>query len=365
MRRGTIFVIIFILLAAGVIGASQFLRSQPPLEITVAVNPLAEAWVRAAVDDYNATEPVVNATRRVVYRVDAVDDITLWADDSARQWTDADHPEAWIPETSLSLTYANRLPFEVVQPSLAQTALMWGGFADRVEVLTGGTHPLDWQDVARAADAGRWANIPGANSAWNNVTLAFSRPNRSTSGLTVLFSGAAAYGEQPTLDGSTLQSTDYRDWMEPILTSVPNYNTLGASVAGAMASRGASVGEIALLPESEWLNNLRGNLIDSGNPIQLSYPTYQFVYDFPLARWQGMSADESAAVSALGNYLLGTSPEAYGLRPASGTPAQTARLFAQAVNYGAQLTPDLSQAVQAPPRTETQRLLSWVGGVVR
>ena len=49
------------------------------------------------------------------------------------------------------------------------------------------------------------------------------------------------------------------------------------------------------------------------------------------------------------------------MRPASGSPAATASLFAQAVDYGAQLAPDLSQTVQAPPRSETQRLLSWVG----
>ncbi len=94
MRRGTIFVIIFILLAAGIVGASLFLRSQPPLEITVAVNPLAESWVRAAVDAYNASEPVVNATRRVIYRVTAVDDLTVWSDEVSRQWTETDHPAA-------------------------------------------------------------------------------------------------------------------------------------------------------------------------------------------------------------------------------------------------------------------------------
>ncbi len=362
MRRGPIIVIIFVLLAAGVVGASQFLRSQPPLEVAVAVNPLAESWVRAAVDAYNATEPVVNATRRVVYHVTAIDDLTVWSDEVSRQWTETDHPAAWIPATSVSLDYATRLPFEVVQPSLAQTVLTWGGFADRVAALTdGGSHPLDWDDVARAVDAQRWANIPGASASWGNVTLAFSRPNRSLSGLTVLFSGAGAFGKQTALDGSTLQSTDYRNWMAPILSSVPNYNTLGASVAGTLASRGASVGEIALLPESEWLNQLHGNLVASANPIQLSYPTYEFSYDFPLARWQGMTADENAAVAALGSYLLGTQPEAYGLRPASGSPASTASLFAQAVDYGAQIAPDLSQAVQAPPRAETQRLLSWVG----
>ena len=48
MRRGTIFLILFIVIVAGIIGLSTFLQNQPPVEITVAVNPLAEEWVREA-----------------------------------------------------------------------------------------------------------------------------------------------------------------------------------------------------------------------------------------------------------------------------------------------------------------------------
>jgi len=113
------------------------------------------------------------------------------------------------------------------------------------------------------------------------------------------------------------------------------------------------------------LTNLSGNLVESRNPIRLSYPAYEFVFDFPLARWQDMTTDEDAAVAAFGQWLLGQPPEAFGLRPASGVPAQTARLFSAAVDYGIQFSPDLSKTVQAPPRTDTQRLLLWVSSVVR
>ncbi len=153
--------------------------------------------------------------------------------------------------------------------------------------------------------------------------------------------------------------------MQNLLLGVPNFNTLGASVAQTLASRGISVGEIALLPESEWITNLRGELIRSDNPIQLSYPVYQFVFDFPLVRISGLSADENAAVDMLGRWLLSQHPEAYGLRPAGGAAAETDRLFATAESYGAMLTPDTTQAVIAPPRAEALRLLTWVGGVVR
>lgn len=365
MRRGTIIVLIFIVLAAAVIGASQFLRSQPPLEITVAVSPLAETWLRGAVDAFNASDPVVNATRRVHVTVNTIDDLNAWSDEGQRAWATT-HPAAWIPASSASLGYASRLPLDTVEPSLAQTVLVWGGFSDRVDALTDdGARPLDWGEIAQAADAGTWANVAADHASWGNIKLAFTRPNGSTGGLAVLFSGAAAFGSDPVVSGALVVSNEFHDWMESILLSVPNYNTLGASVAKTLASRGISVGEIALLPESEWLTNLTGSLTVASNPIRLSYPAYQFVFDFPMARWQGMTDDENAAVEALRQWLLRQNPEAYGLRPASGVPAATAPLWADAETYGAQLAPDLTLTVQAPPRAETQRLLAWVGGVVR
>lgn len=364
MRRGTIIVLIFILLAVAVVAASQFLRSQPPLEITVAVNPLAEAWVRSAVETFNASEPIVNATHRVHVTVTTMDDLSVWSDEGQRAWANT-HPTAWIPASSDSLAYANRLPLETVAPSLAQTVLVWGGFTDRVDALTDdGAHPLDWAEIAQAADAGTWAGIAAEHASWGNIKLAFTRPNGSTGGLAVLFSGAGAFADDPVVSGSLVVGDDFHNWMQDILLSVPNYNTLGASVAKTLASRGVSVGEIALLPESEWLTNLSSNLTSASNPIRLSYPAYQFVFDFPLARWQDLTTDEDAAVEALYQWLQQQNPEAYGLRPASGVPAPTARLWLDGEAYGAQLTPDLTLAVQAPPRAETQRMLLWVSGVV-
>lgn len=366
MRRGTIILVVFIVLVAAVIGVSQLLRAQPPLEITVAVSPLAQPWVSSAVTAYNAGEPLVNGTRRVRVTVSTIDDLSVWSSDAGQNhWRDT-HPTAWIPASSAAVTYANRLPLETVVPSLAQTMLVWGGFSARVDVLTeGGAHPLDWDDVARAAEAGRWANLPGGEALNGNVNLAFSRPNSSAAGLAVILSGAADYSDATVVSAETVVSNDFHDWMQPMLDSVPNYTTLGASVAQSLAGRGTSVGDIALLPESEWLTNLRGSLTTGSNPIRLSYPAYAYVFDFPLVRWQGMSADENAAVEALGRYLLAQHPEAFGLRPASGIPPLTAQMFTAAQDYGVLLSPDVSQIVQVPPRPEAQRLLAWLGQVVR
>lgn len=366
MRRGTIIVLLFIIVAAAIVGASQFLRSQPPLEITIAVSPLAEDWVRSAVESLNATEPVVGATRRVRFRVEPIDDMTVWMDDR-RVWTADSHPAGWIPAASISVDYAvqARLPLERVASSLARTPLVWGGFASRVNALTNDTGALDWDQVANAARLGRWSQIPGGQAGWGNLTLAFNHPARSIAGLGVLFSGAADFAAAAEVTGVVTGASDFRDWIRPVMESVPNFITLGDSPAQAMASRGPSIGEIALLPEQEWLSHVRGQL-QASDPLRLAYPEYPFVFDFPLVRWADVEtpSEERAAIDVLSGWLLGEARQAalagFGLRPAQGDVAETADLFVRAGAYGALLAPDLTGAVQAPPRTDTQRLLTWL-----
>lgn len=365
MRRTTIVVIVFVILAAVVVGVSQFLRAQPPLELTVAVSPLAERWVRAAVERLNATEPVLAATQRVRYNVTTVDDLAVWGDDRRVTWTPENHPVLWIPAASVSVDYAvsARFPFVISTDSLAQTPLMWGGFSSRVQVITQeGSEPFDWQAVAAAADAESWAEL-GGQRGWGFVKLAFDNPSQTMSGFGVLLSGAAAFSDSAEVSQATTNGADFRNWLTPVNQSVANFNTLGADAAAAMASRGASVAEIGLLPESRWLTNLDGLL--RHEPVVLAYPQYPFVFDFPLARWNDNTATDAEAEAAriLSNWLLSevqqTAVLDYGLRPASGPVPETARLFSTALDYGVLPNPDLSIRATGLARTEAQRLLQW------
>jgi hypothetical protein len=363
MRRGSIVVILFVLIVAGIIGASQFIKSQPPLEFIVAVDPLASKWVGDAVTALNATNPNVNQTRRVLFRVTDMEDNTVWSGKSG--WTNERHPVAWIPSSSASIGYAaeSGLPVVSAADSLARTPLVWGGYASRVNLLTdGGKTPLDWKAVEKAAQAESWSKL-GGQSDWGFVKLAFPQPTSKMSGLAVLLSGAASFSKTDQPGGAVLGATSFRDWLKPIVASVPNFNTLGGDPAATMASRGPSTVEIALFPEAQWLNNVRGM---SGNEdVRLSYPAYQFQLDFPLARWTDptVSGEEQAAVDLLKGWLMNTAQQdalpKYGLRPANGEPPATADLFANAQQYGVQLTPSYGQAIKAPSRSEAQGIIQW------
>ncbi len=364
MRRGTIFVLLFVVVAGGIIAASQFLRSQPPLEVTLAVDPLAEKWVQEAVNSLNATNPLVNGATRIQVKLVTIDDLTVWTSD--RPWTADNHPVAWIPAASLSARYASEsgLPLEVVTPSLARTPLVWGGYASRLAVLdVPSTSGLDWEQVAAAAAAESWVNL-GGSADWQFVKLAFAQPNRKISGLAVLLSGASAYHQSAALDNAMLRDTAFRDWMLPVIASVPSFSTLGADPALTMQQRGTSTAEIALLPEVQWLNSLNTSP-GITDPIQFSYPAYQVMMDFPLVRWNdSLTTDtDRAAVAALQNWLLADAQQtravALGLRPAQGEPDTTAALFAAGLPYGIQVQPDYGQLVQPPSRSDVQGLIQW------
>ena len=361
MRRGTVFLLLFIVFVAGVIGVSQFLRTQPALNITFAVDSLAVDWVREAANRFNASSPLVNGTQRIQVEVSVIGDMDVWEGEA--NWTTQNHPDGWIPSSSVSLSYAQsaNVPMQAVADSTARTLLVWGGYASRVAIITqDGTVPFDWETVQVAAEAASWRQL-GGDPSWGFVKLAFPIPDSTMTGLAALLSGAANFNDTDDLSGGSTRGTDFYNWLTPIIASVPNFQTLGADVAKTVA-RGPSTVEIAILPESQWLLNLSAMI--GNESVVLSYPAYDFVFDFPVARWDDLQTTETerAAVKAFADWLLTGKEQSFlvekGLRPALGEVPTTASLFSGATQYGIQLTPTF-QSIQAPSRTDAQGLMQW------
>jgi hypothetical protein len=356
MRRGTFVLLIFLLIVAAIVGVSFFLRSQPPLDVRVVVNPLAEAWLRDAAASFNAANPTVNSTQSIRVIIEPLDEAAIALGESSR-WAEQNHADGWIPAAAFALEYgrAQGLPMETLVPSVAQTPLMWGGFSSLVEQATsGGAQPLDWPAVNEAI-----ASQP--------IRLAFRSPAATIDGFAVLLSGAAAQAESTVITRDTLREPAARAWLETAIQAVPNTATLGASAAQAMAARGPSVGGLALLPESEWLNNLRGQLISANDPVRFAYPEYTVVFAFPCAAWSGdlaqdaRAADRVTAVTSFCDYLLTPAQQAnaarFGLRPAGGTlDPDAAAVFSAAAPYGILLDPPLANVVETPRRSDAQLL---------
>src|SRR5689334_7809025 len=102
-QRGTIFIVLFILIAAAIIGLSRFMGAQPPVEYTLAVDPLAQSWAEAAVSGFNASQPLVNG-HRITFRVVAADDLNVWQGQNI--WNTKNHQDAWLAASHASVDYA-------------------------------------------------------------------------------------------------------------------------------------------------------------------------------------------------------------------------------------------------------------------
>lgn len=361
--RGTIVLVLFAIIVAAIIGLSQFLQNQPPIEISVAVNPMAKEWMDAAAADFNESDTFINGTIPIHVTVNTVSDVAVWEGEA--NWSTSNHPDMWLPASSASVSYTpSNLPFSTVADSTARTPLVWGGFQSRITVLTE-TGTLDWDVLATAVQTndGNWAAL-GGQSGWGFLKTAYARPSNDIAGLAVLFSGAGEFTGSTTLDRQALVADDFNDWMGAIVDSVPNFQTLGNDPAATMASRGTSVAEVALLPEVMWLKSFDG--LTGNDPITFSYPATQFVFDFPLTLWDDNSTsdDTKAAVDAFAAYLTSTGQSNiadFGLRPAEGEPTETDSTFASATTYGIILEPDYGQIVNPPDKNTADTLLERFG----
>lgn len=353
----TTFLFLGFLLVIGVLfGLNYLVTQQEPQAITIAVDPLAEDWVRAAAATYNATNPVVNNTTRVRVEITSINDLDVWRDGVG--WSAMDHPTAWIPSSSLSAEYT-ALPLAVVAESLARTPLVWGGFAERVTVITqDGQRPFEWEAVRQTATAQTWAAL-GASG--GNVNMAIHWPTSSMAGVGVLLSAAANVEGADVVERQFASSTEFNTWFAPIEESVLNSRRMGGAPAQVLASRGMAQADFGLLPESQWLINLSG--LTSGSGFVFKYPAYQFVLDFPLLRWNDsqMTEFEADAVQDFADYLLSDEGQVlaldYGLRPAGGEPTETAALFVAGREYGIALEPDYGLAVLPESRDAINALL--------
>jgi hypothetical protein len=97
-----------------------------------------------------------------------------------------------------------------------------------------------------------------------------------------------------------------------------------------------------------------------------SYPTYQFMLDFPLAAWADrnqITDIETLAAQALSDWLLSDAQQAnamrHGLRPADGIGNEAVTLFTTAEPFGIALSADTGIPVQPPSRSEASGLVQW------
>lgn len=371
MRRGTIVLAVFALIAAGIIGASAFLQNQPPITVTVAVDPLIKGWAAEMAGEFNASGALTTSGRRINVTLTDIRDIQVW---NERMWSSNNHPDGWIASSSASIEYARaaNYPLSLEQTSLAETPLIWMGFQDRVEVLENSSEiatelnsaaSLDWTTIHAAAEIENWGILENGGASSRFVQFAFSPANNTHVGLSVLLSAAAAHHGEAALTQALLGDNDYRDWLLPIV-SIPNFNDIGEDVGNFVARRGRAATDFAIGPESQWLTHY--SAITRAGQIRFAYPEYTVVFDFPLASWTDTttSGDQQSAVASFGQFLVGRRQQgqlvSYGLRPSDDNISiTTAEIFSDALNAGIMLEPTYTRVEFPSDSSSLQSLIRW------
>jgi hypothetical protein len=350
IRRSTLVLLLFCLIVGGIVGFNAFLQSQPPVTYRLAVDPSIQGWASALVSEFNARRVATSSGARVQWSVNAtVSDINVWQ--GRANWTTDNRPDAWLATTSWVVANApSSMAFVQVEPSLAISPLMWGGFESRVRLLTkGGTNPFDWAAAQLVAAQERWEAL-GAPSDWGFVNIGISWPRSSAAGVNIMASMLAAYTGSPSLTGSAFADAAFRAWFSPLRQAMRSSERLGEPPPNAMAARGPVVAGFSIAPEFEWLAQIGS--FSPQDRLVLAYPAMQAPLDFPLSMWQDAGTTDAArqAVRALADFALSEAGQAItlqaGLRPPNRAPSASDARFAQAQPYGLVLDWQLGEAVQ-------------------
>ena len=343
-----------------------------PIEVRLLVAPAAFDWAAEAAERFNAEGRRVDR-RPVTVRVIEQDGLALYNQINSAALNPP--PSAWIAEGAFTLDVVNlaarqasgRDAFEA-GASVAQSALMWGGFADRMAALDARFGGVSWSSVQNAAAApDGWSGLAGPTE-WGFFKLALPDPRKSAEGLAALLTAVGEFHGKTDVTATDVNDSRFQQWAQTLIDAVPNFATLGVDPASALAVRGPSVGDAGQLLESDWLRS-------ATDSFTLRYASAAVAFDFPFAVWAGADpvvvtvdparkqAERQAALQ-FRDYVLQDAQqrraEAFGLRPASGAAGVGQdSLFARWATLGIQSALPATTPVKVSADA-VQAALRWV-----
>ncbi len=357
-------VALLIWLATNVFGVALPGVDTSPIDVRLIVAPAAYDWVSEAADRFNA-EGQRLGRRPISISVTEQDGLSVYSQLNSTGLNPA--PTAWVAEGTFVLNLANLAGRQAggsdvfaAEGTLAQSLLMWGGFADRVAAVDARFGGLTWSAVHDASVATQgWSSL-GGRPEWGFFKLALPDPRKSSQGLAALLSAAAEFHGRTDLSAADIDNVQFQAWGQAFIDAVPNFANLGAEPGSALAVRGPSAGDVGLLLESDWLSAADG--LSKWQPV-FRYAPSTVTFDFSFGVWVGPNradaaggmADDSShqdAARMFRDYLLDSAQqrrtEAFGLRPASGSAANSDdSLFARWASLGIQTALPANSTVRA------------------
>jgi hypothetical protein len=271
-------------------------RAKEKVSVQVVVSPDLYGWAEANAREFNARHADAQVTVKPIDGLSAIDEF-VETDTSLL-------PHAWIPEATFVTAIAQDrgLPFETTGQSMAASDIVWGSFSSREGVLVEKFGALDWQAVHEAAVSESWGQL-GGNLNWGYFKLAIASPTHSTEGLAALLSAVATYHNQSSIESGDIDGACL-NWLLEVVSSVPNFNTLGPEPAKSMAARGPSIGDVGLLSAAAWNRSESG--LNKWGVFVTANPEFTMRLDYPYILRSDLEDDaaEQEMVQRFGDHLL-------------------------------------------------------------
>jgi hypothetical protein len=356
-----------------------------------------EPWVRAAADDFNASNPELDGVplQVEVVAMDGLSALGRWdrndfgalpAGADVQSLTPDqeanldDFPTAWIPDSRYLVELANasykeRLGRDVFLTDgqyrarpIAISLFTWGIYESRAGVLEENFGEISWSAIHDAAVAkGGWPEL-GGEASWGYFKLVVPNPNKNAGGLAAMIAAAGEYYGRTDIGVENLTNPEFQAWLGELMGAVTDVSSASAYTAEDFALFGYSVGDGGQLLESDLLQNMQGILTRWEDPLILYYPDYVTWFDFPFTVWIGpeTSALEKNAALAFQEHLLGEEQQqnalVYGLRPANPGVAVDAvpeSLFVKWTDRGVEPVVPRADAMRSPDRDVLLALVRW------
>ena len=276
-------------------------RAVVKTDVRVAMPAQLAPWARQAALDFNQRHADAAVS---IIEISGMSAAQTYGQQPAEQL-----PEVWSPEAAFVLAigrdegapYAVEPDFEQ-GGSLVHTDLAWGAFDSRAQSLGS----VDWPTVGRAAETENWSQLGGEQN-WGFFKLTIASPTHSAEGLAALLSAAASYHQHAEVTRADVVDSAFVQWLTPIVDSVPNFATLGADPAKALATRGPSVGDVGLLSGASWQRSLDG--LQKWEAFDIRAPAYTVRLDYPYALRTDLTATERDIAERFFNFLLDRTDE--------------------------------------------------------
>ncbi|HEY0072188.1 MAG TPA: substrate-binding domain-containing protein [Chloroflexia bacterium] len=339
-RRNVIIFVIFLLVAAGVVGSQYlfrwsegtFLNPPPPLAISVIYSGELRAWLEPATQQFNS-EKHKTGNQAVEVTIEQVDDGEALRDIVAGRRA----PTAWIPASTIWVNLLNSQwrashqsdlllrSGEYGATPMCLTPMVFVMYADRAEAFTREYPTVDWNEVQGAVTApGGWKDLGGPEE-WGRVKYSQTSPANSNAGLLAVALATYSYfNKTGALASADLDNAGYQDWIDGLASGlVADAPPTAQQQIEDLLRYGASRYDIVSIYESlvaQQIKNARGRF---GDDLKVFYPRLNIWSDYPFSILVGeqSTAEQKDAALLFERYLYSPPVQSLalkaGFRPAN------------------------------------------------